>query len=182
MNCVVLALGSNKQYEYDGVKLSSLTILQNAVEHLQKFISELTASSLYITKPMYVEDQSNFHNMAVLGFYSGSPESLLTKTQEIEKQFGRDRDKEFRNGPRSLDIDILLFSDVQVSTDMLEIPHPKIEERAFVLFPMVEILDNYADSNIRDYYNKCLQTVNSNDVIKKIPFMRRQNNGTGTCS
>ncbi len=167
MNFVVLSLGSNTSYELHGETISPHVILKKAVESLSIVLNDITVSSLYITKPMYYEDQEWFHNIVVQGNYYGSAENLLEKTQGIETAFGRNRAKEIKNGPRSLDIDILLFSNKEVCNKTLQIPHPKMTERAFVLVPMLEIFPNCADSTKRDYYMHCLQKIDSSEVIKK---------------
>jgi 2-amino-4-hydroxy-6-hydroxymethyldihydropteridine diphosphokinase len=64
---------------------------------------------------------------------------LLRGLLAIEKEFGRDRALSIRNGPRTLDLDILLFGDLEISEPRLEIPHPRLAERAFVLVPLNEI-------------------------------------------
>lgn len=104
-------------------------------------------SSVYCTKPMYVEDQEYFYNMVILGTVSDDmdPHRLLQRIHEIEASLGRDRSKELRFGPRSIDIDIEFFGDFEINTEDLQIPHPRLHERAFVLQPLLEILPKTAD-------------------------------------
>lgn len=78
--------------------------------------------------------------MAASGLYSGSPEELLFELQSIESALGRDRKNEISKGPRTMDLDILLFGDLVRNTDLLTIPHPGIGERAFVLTPLLDII------------------------------------------
>jgi 2-amino-4-hydroxy-6-hydroxymethyldihydropteridine diphosphokinase len=111
---------------------------------------ELRAASLYETEPLYVTDQGRFINTAVAGFYpeplaQGSPDSrrarnLLSRINEIEARFGRDRSRERRWGERPLDIDILLFGGLSLSEVDLGIPHPRLRERRFALEPLLELL------------------------------------------
>jgi len=68
-----------------------------------------------------------------------APCALLENLLAIEREFGRDRAASFANGPRSLDLDILLYGDLQISEPELTIPHPRLAERAFVLVPLNEI-------------------------------------------
>lgn len=150
---VVLGLGSNRTLTLDdGSVLEPVEILGRACDKLEQILAELQVSSVYRTKAMYVTDQDDFYNMAVAGWYTGSAEGLLDKTQAIEALYGRDRSKEFRNGPRSLDIDIELFGTQSISTDRLEIPHPRLTERRFILEPMLEILNQNSDKPIRDQF------------------------------
>jgi 2-amino-4-hydroxy-6-hydroxymethyldihydropteridine diphosphokinase len=96
-------------------------------------------SSLYSTEPVGLAAQPRFVN-AVVGLETElEPKELLCNLLVIEKEFGRDRAKGLRNGPRTLDLDILLFGDLTISEPGLEIPHPRLAERAFVLIPLDEI-------------------------------------------
>ena len=96
---------------------------------------------------MYVENQDDFYNMVVSGSFDGTPRELLDKIHAVEKSLGRDRSLEFRNGPRSLDVDIELFGNLVVHETDLIIPHERFFERAFVLVPLLDILRENADSN-----------------------------------
>jgi 2-amino-4-hydroxy-6-hydroxymethyldihydropteridine diphosphokinase len=82
-------------------------------------------------------DQNHFLNMVIKVKTNLSAFDLLTANQEIEDKFGRKR--EIRWGPRTLDLDILLFNHENIVTEQLIIPHPRMMERAFVLIPLVEI-------------------------------------------
>ena len=164
MNNVILALGSNKSFAIDKNVCTPFELLQEACEHLSVQLKNIEKSSVYKTKPMYVEDQEWFYNMVISCEWEGdNPHALLDFTQSVEKKLGRDRTKEFRNGPRSMDIDIVLFSDKVVDTENLQIPHPRLEERAFVLVPMVEIFTKSADKRL-GYYKNCLNSLESSDV------------------
>ena len=100
---------------------------------------ELTArSSLYRTAPMGHVDQPDFINAVVRASCRIGCYVLLEALQEIEKRFGRTRDGE-RFGPRSLDLDLLMYADQTVSSPQLELPHPRMHERLFVLEPLTEI-------------------------------------------
>ena len=68
-----------------------------------------------------------------------APLALLVGLHAIEQDFGRERTAGFQNGPRTLDLDILLFGDLQIREPGLEIPHPRLAERAFMLIPLNEI-------------------------------------------
>lgn len=96
-------------------------------------------SSLYSTKPVGFADQPRFTN-AVVGLETRlEPRPLLDALLDLERAFGRNRAEAFRNGPRTLDLDILLFGNIQRSEPCLQIPHPRLAERAFVLIPLNEI-------------------------------------------
>jgi 2-amino-4-hydroxy-6-hydroxymethyldihydropteridine diphosphokinase len=102
--------------------------------------SEITlraVSSLYRTEPVGYVDQDWFLNAAVHIGTRLSPRELLTRLIEVERELGRVRT--VRNGPRSIDLDILLWEDLVVNEDDLVIPHPRLQERMFVLEPLAEI-------------------------------------------
>jgi 2-amino-4-hydroxy-6-hydroxymethyldihydropteridine diphosphokinase len=96
-------------------------------------------SSLYSTEPVGFADQPRFLNAVVAIATELTPRALLEQLLAIERGFGRDRSASFRNGPRTLDLDILLFGDRIVAESDLDIPHPRLGERAFVLVPLAEI-------------------------------------------
>ena len=158
---IVLGLGSNKGLS-DEMEFEPVQILKMAVIELQKIFlpKDFFYSSVYKSKAMYYEDQSDFFNMVVSGFYDGTPQELLHQINEIEATFGRNRLNEFRNGPRTLDIDIELFGEKIVSDANLEIPHKKIKERQFVLIPLLEI------------FPKCAEPISGvlfSDILAKLP-------------
>jgi 2-amino-4-hydroxy-6-hydroxymethyldihydropteridine diphosphokinase len=94
-------------------------------------------SSLYETKPVGIEDQPQFLNMAAEVETGLAPKQLLERIREVERRIGRE--KTFKWGPRVIDIDILLYDDLHVAEDNLEIPHPEMHRRGFVLIPLAEI-------------------------------------------
>ncbi|RYE28006.1 MAG: 2-amino-4-hydroxy-6-hydroxymethyldihydropteridine diphosphokinase [Hyphomicrobiales bacterium] len=95
-------------------------------------------SSIYRTPPWGKTDQPEFLNMAALVETSLQPQDLLAFCLELERAGGRERRE--RWGPRTLDIDILTYGDAIIDQARLQIPHPRIPERAFVLTPLAEIL------------------------------------------
>lgn len=99
---------------------------------------EVTASSsLYLTKPVGVEDQPNFLNAVIEVRTTLAPRELLDLCGQVEKKIGRERT--IRWGPRVIDIDILLYEGIELDEPGLTIPHPRMMERAFVLVPLAEI-------------------------------------------
>jgi 2-amino-4-hydroxy-6-hydroxymethyldihydropteridine diphosphokinase len=105
----------------------------------------LRRSSLYSTAPVGLADQPHFVNAVVALETSLSPLSLLEGLLAIEHEFGRDRSAGVPNGPRTLDLDILMLGDIHLSASDLEIPHPRLAERAFVLIPLHEIAPQAVD-------------------------------------
>ena len=96
-------------------------------------------SSLYRTEPVGYADQPMFVNAAVLLETELAPLALLDGLLGIERSFGRDRTAGPPKGPRTLDLDLLLYGDVVLDGPALTLPHPAMEERRFVLAPLAEI-------------------------------------------
>ena len=96
-------------------------------------------SSLYNTEPIGFAAQPRFVNAVVELETELGPRELLEGLLAIELEFGRDRATGVVNGPRTLDLDILLYGDLEIGEPGLEIPHPRLAERAFVLAPLCEI-------------------------------------------
>jgi 2-amino-4-hydroxy-6-hydroxymethyldihydropteridine diphosphokinase len=99
----------------------------------------LARSSDYRTPPWGVTDQPAFVNAVIAVVTSLPPHQLLQRALDCEHALGRDRANELRWGPRPIDIDILLYDDVQLQDPALTLPHPHLLERAFVLVPLAEI-------------------------------------------
>ena len=160
---VVLGLGSNRSYQNQ----APCQLLESACHLLSQRITDLKASSLYRTAPLYYQDQEDFFNMVVTGRFVGSPRDLLTFTQQVEAQLGRDRSREIFKGPRSMDIDIELFGNERVEESDLIIPHPGLTERAFVLVPMLEVFFQNADLSInKSFYSECLESLPHQEIVK----------------
>lgn len=113
------------------------SLLKKAVSELGKTVKGLQASSLYETAPWGNEDQPPFLNLCVVGQTDLLPEELLKLTNSIESSLGRTGREKW--GPREIDIDILFYDDLAIDMPDLEVPHPHIAERAFVLVPLAEI-------------------------------------------
>lgn len=110
---------------------------RRAIELLAKAGRVVTVSSFYYTEPVGYPDQEEFVNAAVELETSLSPQALLAKCHVIEDELGRSR--LFRWGPRTIDLDILLYGKVVMKDEELTIPHPLMSARAFVLVPLAEI-------------------------------------------
>lgn len=94
-------------------------------------------SSLYRTAPIGYDNQPDFINAIARVRTTLEPQALLDALLGIERTHGRVR--EFQNAPRTLDLDVLLYDDRQISTDTLKVPHPRAHLRAFVLLPLLEV-------------------------------------------
>jgi 2-amino-4-hydroxy-6-hydroxymethyldihydropteridine diphosphokinase len=127
-----LSLGSNLQ--------DPLAQIRQALKHLadNDQLSVLRTSSMYRTPPWGDEQQGDFVNAVAEVETSLEPLFLLHQLQTIENTMGRQRNGR-RWGPRLIDLDLLLYGDVLLFSDELEVPHPRMHERAFVLLPMCEL-------------------------------------------
>ncbi len=114
-----------------------MAALQSLTRHSQ--IDLIRSSDFYETAPQDVTDQPWFLNMAAAITTRLSPTELLSVLQDIERAGGRDRSISIARGPRSIDIDILLYGSLIVDTPGLTIPHPRLTVRRFVLEPLLEI-------------------------------------------
>ncbi|WP_394239398.1 2-amino-4-hydroxy-6-hydroxymethyldihydropteridine diphosphokinase [Niallia oryzisoli] len=116
--------------------------LEEALKRLQNDypIEVVNVSSIYETDPVGYEEQDLFLNMAVQVKTSLSPYQLLEACLQTEKELGRKR--EIRWGPRTIDLDILLYNDENITSEMLIVPHPRMHERSFVIIPLLEISPN----------------------------------------
>lgn len=129
MSKIYLSLGTNL-----GDKKGNL---EHAVNLLSKHVNILKISSYYETEPVGFKDQPWFLNIVVEGETNLQPLELLKFTQSIEQEMKRV--KTIINGPRIIDVDILLYDNEKVQSDNLIIPHPRMKERAFVMIPLNEI-------------------------------------------
>ena len=117
--------------------------LRVAVARLKLLGRVVGISSLYETAPVGGPDQGSYLNAVVTLFTELDPPSLLRGLHEIESLAGRTR--EVRWGPRTLDLDLLVYDEITIRTRDLTIPHPRAHERAFVLVPLTEV---WADADL----------------------------------
>ncbi len=135
MRTAYIALGSNLASPAGSPEIT----LASAATRLQSLGPLRSRSSLYSTEPVGFADQPRFLNAIVALDTDLAPHALLQTLLGIEIDYGRDRSTGILNGPRSLDLDILLLGDLQVNEPGLQIPHPRLADRAFVLIPLNEI-------------------------------------------
>jgi len=117
-------------------------LLAEALERLNALpsVRVTDVSPLYETDPVGYEEQPPFLNIACRIETSLPPEDLLAETLRIERELGRERT--VRWGPRTIDIDVLLYENATLNTKALTVPHPRLMERAFVLVPLLDIMNN----------------------------------------
>jgi 2-amino-4-hydroxy-6-hydroxymethyldihydropteridine diphosphokinase len=149
-NKAFISLGSNMGNRYD--------YLKSAIQHLKgdSKIIVVNYSSIYETDPVGYQDQDLFLNMVIEIITDYSAQELLEVCLKTELDLGRKR--EIKWGPRTLDLDILIFNQENIETEKLIVPHPRMFERAFVMVPLLEIQcdlsDPATDKPLQTYLNE----------------------------
>lgn len=166
-NKIILSIGTN----IGNMKQNLIDVVKN-LNNTGKIKIDF-CSNVYETAPMYEHDQNNFNNMALIGYTNLTMEQLLNAVKKIEDDMGRV--KIYRNGPRVIDIDISYYNDEIYNAENLNIPHISIEERHFVLQPIMDIAPNHYDprtnKTITHMFNNCIkdtslsQIYHSNEII-----------------
>ncbi|KGA96316.1 2-amino-4-hydroxy-6-hydroxymethyldihydropteridine pyrophosphokinase [Alkalihalobacillus alcalophilus ATCC 27647 = CGMCC 1.3604] len=158
-NKVLLALGSNIGNRQEYLK-QALALLQ---EHTH--IQLNNQSPIYETEPVGYVDQQPFLNMVVEIATSLEPLKLLEVTQSIELECGRKRD--VRWGPRTLDLDILLYDEENMEVENLSIPHPRMLERAFVMIPLSDLQPDRLICNQQKTVGEIAQSLPDKEGVKR---------------
>jgi 2-amino-4-hydroxy-6-hydroxymethyldihydropteridine diphosphokinase len=129
-----IALGSNL-----GDRLTNLCNARNEIAALSNVCPPIRSSAIYETEPVGCEKgAAKFLNAALEFQYSGEAQELLRELAAIEKRLGRPA-THARNVSRSIDLDLLYFGDLEIETAELQLPHPRISDREFVLRPLADI-------------------------------------------
>ncbi len=139
MATVYLALGANLGDREQN--------LRHAIARIGAFVHITRVSSIYETEPWGVKEQPWFLNQVIAGTTDLSPVDLLRRVKKIEIEMGRAEGIRF--GPRPIDIDILFYDRVIQLSPALTIPHPRLQERAFVLIPLNEIAPDLVHPRLR---------------------------------
>jgi 2-amino-4-hydroxy-6-hydroxymethyldihydropteridine diphosphokinase len=156
-NTVYLSLGSNL-----GDRAANLNA---AINRLRSLGEVLQVSSLYETEPVEFTAQPWFLNCAVELDTENTAQQLIESILEIERQMGRTRTQ--KKGPRSIDIDILLFGNSMVDTKGLSIPHPGLQERRFVLEPLAEIAPGVRHPALKKTIQELSDALPPGQVVRK---------------
>jgi 2-amino-4-hydroxy-6-hydroxymethyldihydropteridine diphosphokinase len=140
--------------------------LRDALARLQREGRLIAVSSFYETEPVEVTDQAWFLNCAVGLETSVPPPELMRSLLRIEQEMGRKRIQ--KKGPRTIDIDILLFGDAVVNTPELTIPHPAMHERRFVLEPLAEIAPDARHPVLKKTIRELREALPSGQTVRQL--------------
>ena len=156
---VFIAVGSNIEPErHVKLSLEQLRILSG--------FTLFAVSSWYQTRPWGVTEQADFLNLVVAGETILSPHELLTATQHIENTLGRVRRQ--TNGPRTIDLDLLLYGDHLINEPHLVIPHPGLLTRDFMLIPLIEIAPDVIHPQLQTAVKKLTHLVEYHQIRDKV--------------
>ena len=147
---IFLGIGSNIDDRYQNLKKGIRMMNDNP------HIWIISQSHVYQSPAMYYLDQEDFYNMVIEIETNLNPLELLEEVKSIEMRTGRDL-KVKKNMPRTLDMDILAVGNLLIRSNLLEIPHPKISERRFVLKPWYDIAPDYVIPNINKSITELLK-------------------------
>jgi 2-amino-4-hydroxy-6-hydroxymethyldihydropteridine diphosphokinase len=160
LNLAYLSLGSNM-----GDREAHL---HAAISRMQSEGPVVSVSSFYETEPVDFTDQAWFLNCALALETTRTPQQLMSDILAIEQEMGRQRIQ--KNGPRIIDIDILLFSDTIIDSPDLIVPHPAMENRRFVLEPLAEIAPGARHPRLHKTIRELLDALPAGQTVRKYPM------------
>lgn len=169
MHTAYIGMGAN----IDSAAGSPEHTLAAAVQLLSNVARILRRSPLYSTAPVGYADQPRFVNAAVAVETDLAPRELLAALLQIEHEFGRDRASGVQNGPRTLDLDLLLYGPLVLHEADMDVPHPRIAERAFVLVPLNAIAPDVVEPRTGKTVQELLQKLRGgspDDSQAVVPF------------
>jgi 2-amino-4-hydroxy-6-hydroxymethyldihydropteridine diphosphokinase len=142
--------------------------IREAIAHLESAGHVVAASSFYETEPVEFTEQAWFLNCAVALETTKTPAQLMAALLTIERAMGRQRTQ--KKGPRTIDIDILLFGDTVTDSPELTIPHPAMRQRRFVLEPLAEIAAEARHPGLGKTVGELLSALPAGQTVRKIPI------------
>jgi 2-amino-4-hydroxy-6-hydroxymethyldihydropteridine diphosphokinase len=146
--------------------------LRDAIARLETAGQIISVSSFYETEPVEFVGQAWFLNCAVALATDKTPAQLLAGLIAIEQEMGRRRSHQSRKGPRTIDLDLLLFGDSVVESPELTIPHPAMHQRRFVLEPLAEIAPEVKHPVFKQTVRELLRALPAGQTVRKFQGLR----------
>jgi 2-amino-4-hydroxy-6-hydroxymethyldihydropteridine diphosphokinase len=159
---VYIGLGGNIGDPLENIKKAVRLIEEKGLAKCVKL------SSMYKTEPVGYKDQPWFINAAAMVESDKTPEEFLAGTREIERGLGR-AEKKVKDGPRPVDVDIIFWGSEIIDTDELKVPHPRMHQRGFVLYPLNEIAGNVVHPVLKKTVAELLDELDDNEKVEKVP-------------
>ena len=154
-----VALGSNL-----GDRAGNLLLAVRGMMEAAMVVTRV--SSIYETQPVSEVEQPPFLNMVVeVGNPLPAPEQVMARLLRIEYALGRIRD--LKDGPRTIDLDLLLYGDLKSNTEFLKLPHPRLHERRFVLEPLAEIAPHLTLPTLKTTATELLASLEDKSVVRR---------------
>ena len=155
---VIIALGSN---------LGNFKInFHNAIELISKFGQIKSVGNIYLSKPYGLKEQNNFFNTAIEILTTCQPMELMSELQSVEKKLIKN--KKIPNGPRKIDLDIIFFGSKVINNSQIEIPHPRVMDRDFVLNPICDFKPFYRHPLSKLTVKETLKSLDSRYIIRSL--------------
>ena len=155
---VIIALGSN----IGNYKIN----FHNAIELISKFGQIKSIGNIYVSKPYGLKEQNNFFNTAIEILTTCQPMELMSKLQSVEKKLIKN--KKILNGPRKIDLDIIFFGSKVINNSQIEIPHPRVMDRDFVLKPICDFKPFYRHPFSKLTVKEALKSLGSRYIIRSL--------------
>lgn len=163
-NKIVLSIGSNQ-----GDRKS---LIQQAIDIINQEVATVIAVSKLYESPSWGFESEPFYNCAVLIHTSNTASKILTKVLKLEKQLGRVRSDEKGYSSRTIDVDLISFNDEIIATSNLNVPHPQMHNRLFVLLPMRDLATDFIHPVLQQNINELIQNCTDSDNCKAIDVLK----------
>ena len=163
-NKIVLSIGSNQ-----GDRKS---LIQQAIDIINQEVATVIAVSKLYESPSWGFESEPFYNCAVLIHTSNTASKILTKVLKLEKQLGRVRSDEKGYSSRTIDVDLISFNDEIIATSNLNIPHPQMHNRLFVLLPMRDLATDFIHPVLQQNINELIQNCTDSGNCKAIDVLK----------
>jgi len=165
---VAIGLGSNL-----GDRLKNLSAAASRLS--EEFLQDAISSSVYESEPWGGVEQGRYLNAVLVGFSEWKPPAMVNYLKNLERELGRTEN--IRNGPREIDLDVLAWGDESWSQEGVEVPHPRMQVRDFVLLPLAEIWPEWVHpsfgKDVPSLVRDCLKTQPATAKVCAAPLLNK---------